>query len=116
MKKGISKIILAVLSLAIMLSALITLYYTRDVDLKYIILAIIAIALSLQTEILIMDEPSNGLDIPSKALLRRMIADNASDWPCANMEENILEIFPIVGLNKYMMINASGFHEIHLAK
>ena len=32
------------------------------------------------------------------------------------MEENILEIFPIVGLNKYMMINASGFHEIHLAK
>jgi hypothetical protein len=33
-----------------------------------------------------------------------------------NMEENILEIFPIVGLNKYMMINASGFHEIHLAK
>ena len=33
-----------------------------------------------------------------------------------NMEENILEIFPIVGLNKYMVINASGFHEIHLAK
>lgn len=33
-----------------------------------------------------------------------------------NMEEKILEIFPIAGLNKYMMINASGFHEIHLAK
>lgn len=33
--------------IAIMLSALITLYYTRDVDLKYIILAIIAIALVL---------------------------------------------------------------------
>lgn len=41
--------------------------------------AIIAIALSLQTDILIMDEPSNGLDIPSKALLRRMIAENASE-------------------------------------
>lgn len=40
---------------------------------------IISVALSLQTEILIMDEPSNGLDIPSKALLRRMIAENASD-------------------------------------
>ena len=26
-----------------------------------------------------MDEPSNGLDIPSKSLLRRLIAENASD-------------------------------------
>lgn len=33
-----------------------------------------------------------------------------------NMEENILEIFPISGLNKYMVINASGFHEVQLAK
>ena len=33
-----------------------------------------------------------------------------------NTDENILEIFPVSGLNKYMMINASGFHEIHLAK
>lgn len=33
--------------IAIMLSALITLYYTRDVDLKYIILAIVAIGLML---------------------------------------------------------------------
>ena len=41
--------------------------------------AIIAIALSMQTQVLIMDEPSNGLDIPSKALLRRLIAQNAAD-------------------------------------
>ena len=33
-----------------------------------------------------------------------------------NMDENILEIFPVSGLNKYMMINASGFHEVQLAK
>ena len=33
-----------------------------------------------------------------------------------NMDENILEIFPISGLNKYMVINASGFHETQLAK
>lgn len=33
-----------------------------------------------------------------------------------NMEENILEIFPISGLNKYLVINASGLHEIQLAK
>lgn len=33
-----------------------------------------------------------------------------------NMDENILEIFPVSGLNKYMVINASGFHEVQLAK
>ena len=33
-----------------------------------------------------------------------------------NVEENILEIFPIGGFNKYMMINASGFNEVQLAK
>lgn len=32
------------------------------------------------------------------------------------MEENILEIFPLSGINKYMVINASGFHEVRLAK
>ena len=32
------------------------------------------------------------------------------------METEILEIFPLVGLNKYMMINANGFYEIRLAK
>ncbi len=41
--------------------------------------AIIAVALSLGTKVLLMDEPSNSLDIPSKALLRRLIAENASD-------------------------------------
>ena len=41
--------------------------------------AIIAVALSLGTKVLLMDEPSNGLDIPSKAQLRRLIADNASE-------------------------------------
>lgn len=33
-----------------------------------------------------------------------------------NLDENILELFPLSGLNKYMMINASGFHEVQLAK
>ena len=32
------------------------------------------------------------------------------------MDENIMEIYPISGLNKYMVINASGFHEVRLAK
>lgn len=32
------------------------------------------------------------------------------------MDENILEIFPLGGMNRYMVINASGFHEVQLAK
>ena len=32
------------------------------------------------------------------------------------MDANILEMYPLVGVNKYMMINANGFYEIRLAK
>lgn len=32
------------------------------------------------------------------------------------LEENILEIFPLNSLNKYMVINTSGFHEMQLVK
>ena len=32
------------------------------------------------------------------------------------VDSEILEIFPIFGLNKYMMINANGFYEIRLVK
>jgi hypothetical protein len=31
-----------------------------------------------------------------------------------NVDENIIEMYTIGGLNKYMMINASGFHEVGL--
>jgi ABC-type multidrug transport system, ATPase component len=40
---------------------------------------IISIALSMGTDILLLDEPSNGLDIPSKTILRQIIAHNATD-------------------------------------
>ena len=33
-----------------------------------------------------------------------------------NIDQNIMEIFPLRGLNKYMVINANGFHEIRLVK
>lgn len=36
--------------------------------------AMIVLALSLRTPILLMDEPTNGLDIPSKSVFRRMMA------------------------------------------
>ena len=32
------------------------------------------------------------------------------------MDANILEMYPLIGLNKYMMINANGFYEIRLAQ
>ena len=32
------------------------------------------------------------------------------------LENNIMELFPIAGLNKYMLISANGFSEIQLAK
>jgi hypothetical protein len=33
-----------------------------------------------------------------------------------NIDQKIMEIFVIGGLNKYMVINANGFHEIKLVK
>ena len=41
--------------------------------------AILAVALSIQPKLLLLDEPSNGLDIPSKSLLRRMILENSTE-------------------------------------
>ena len=40
---------------------------------------LIAFSLACQTDLLILDEPSNGLDIPSKAILRRLLAEAVSD-------------------------------------
>ena len=39
--------------------------------------ALIAFALSLNTSVLLLDEPGNGLDIPSKLILRRLMAEYA---------------------------------------
>lgn len=33
-----------------------------------------------------------------------------------NIDQKIMEVFPVLGLNKYMVINASGFYEIRLAR
>ncbi len=41
--------------------------------------SIISVALSLKTKLLLLDEPSNGLDIPSKSQLRKLISENSSD-------------------------------------
>lgn len=41
--------------------------------------AMIAVALACNTSVLLMDEPTNGLDIPSKAAFRRILATAASE-------------------------------------
>jgi ABC-2 type transport system ATP-binding protein len=43
---------------------------------------IIAFGLATNTKILLMDEPTNGLDIPSKGQFRRMIASSLDDNRC----------------------------------
>ena len=39
----------------------------------------LSIALAAGTRLLLMDEPTNGLDIPSKTLFRRVVANHLSD-------------------------------------
>lgn len=41
--------------------------------------AVIALALSLKTSLLLMDEPTNSLDIPSKSAFRRLMAAHTSE-------------------------------------
>jgi ABC-2 type transport system ATP-binding protein len=60
-----------------------------------------------------MDEPSNGLDIPSKTLFRRIIVEYVSDNTCTIISthqvrdlENLID--PIIILdNKAVLMNAS---------
>ena len=79
--------------------------------------AIIAVALSLGTKVLLMDEPSNGLDIPSKSLLRRLIAENASDDQLIIISthqvkdlENLID--PIIIMDKEGVIMNASIEEI----
>ena len=79
--------------------------------------AIIAVALSLGTKVLLMDEPSNGLDIPSKSLLRRLIAENASDDQLIVISthqvkdlENLID--PIIIMDKAGVIMNASIEEI----
>lgn len=67
--------------------------------------AIIAFALATNTKLILMDEPSNGLDIPSKAQLRRVISQASSDETCIVISthqvrdlENLID--PIIILDK----------------
>lgn len=75
--------------------------------------AMIASSLALNTSIVLMDEPSNGLDIPSKSLLRKVVAQNAAEDKLFIISthqvrdlENIID--PIIIMdNKQVLLNAS---------
>ena len=75
--------------------------------------AVIAFAFATNTKILLMDKPSNGLDIPSKSQLRKIISANASEERCIIISthqvrdlENIID--PIIILDKdAVLLNAS---------
>lgn len=76
--------------------------------------SIISIALSLRTKLLLMDEPSNGLDIPSKAQLRRVIAQCADDNTTIIISthqvrdlENLIDPIIILDNKEGVLLNAS---------
>lgn len=75
--------------------------------------AAIAFALATNVELLLMDEPSNGLDIPSKTLFRQVMAQYCLDTICTVISthqvrdlENLID--PIIILdNRAVLLNES---------
>ena len=79
--------------------------------------ALLACAMSLQTDYLFLDEPTNGLDIPSKALFRQVISRYCSDETTVIISthqvkdvENLID--PIVILDKDDVLMNASFAEI----
>jgi ABC-2 type transport system ATP-binding protein len=75
--------------------------------------AIISFALATNTKLILMDEPSNGLDIPSKTQLRKIIAQASTDESCIVLSthqvrdlENLIDPIIILDTND-VLLNAS---------
>ncbi|MDD4729376.1 MAG: ATP-binding cassette domain-containing protein [Dysgonamonadaceae bacterium] len=71
--------------------------------------AAIAFAIATNTDLLLMDEPSNGLDIPSKTLFRRIISEYCLDTACTVISthqvrdlENLID--PIIILDNHAVL------------
>lgn len=68
---------------------------------------LLAFGISTNSEILLMDEPTNGLDIPSKAKFRKVISSNLSEDRCIIISthqikdvENIIDTITIIDNGK----------------
>lgn len=75
--------------------------------------AMIAYLLALNTPITLLDEPTNGLDITSKEMLKKIIARTASDDKCLLISthamhdfENLLDHVIVLG-NQKVLLNSS---------
>ena len=78
---------------------------------------IIAFGLSTNTSLLIMDEPTNGLDIPSKAQFRKIIASALTDDRCVIISthqvrdlDNLIDT--VLVLHNRQIVLASSLDEI----
>ncbi len=74
---------------------------------------VIAFGISTNTSLLIMDEPTNGLDIPSKAEFRRIIASTLTEDRCVIISthqvrdlDNLIDSILILH-NQQIVVNAS---------
>ncbi|MDE6493054.1 MAG: ABC transporter ATP-binding protein [Bacteroidales bacterium] len=79
--------------------------------------AMMCFALACNTRLLLMDEPTNGMDIPSKSIFRRLIASTAADDKCIVISthqvrdlENLID--PIIILEKNRILLNNSVEEI----
>ena len=76
---------------------------------------LIAFALATNTQILIMDEPTNGLDIPSKSVFRRVMASSIDDRRLViistHQVRDLHSLIDMVSIldNGCMLLNASTY-------
>ena len=76
---------------------------------------LIAFALATNTKVLIMDEPTNGLDIPSKSTFRKLMASAADDSRLViistHQVRDLHSLIDMVAIldNGHMLLNASAY-------
>jgi len=76
---------------------------------------LIAFALATNTKVLIMDEPTNGLDIPSKSTFRKLMASAADESRLVlistHQVRDLHSLIDMVAIldNGHMLLNASSF-------
>lgn len=74
--------------------------------------AMVCFALACNTRLLLMDEPTNGMDIPSKGIFRRLITSAADDSKCFVISthqvrdlENLIDPIIILEQNRILLNN-----------